>query len=141
MFRKHSPGARRNIAALLREYLGDRLSLEESELLQVVDHADRFFAGLPLRFRLIIGLILQAFAFSALFVPPLGRSFGRKPLAAQKRVYLLWVGGRSYLAYLLRQMLHAAFLGSLYTHPRVLASIGYQKQRRMDAADLGEEPA
>jgi hypothetical protein len=119
----YSVKARRTIEALARVYAAD---LSDDEVRAVVAHSERFFAALPLRFRLVVRLVLALFRGSSRLVAPRRRSFLAKSAAEQTLVYDRWFARGGYLAIVLGQILHLTFVGSVYALPGVQAAIGYE---------------
>jgi hypothetical protein len=119
----YSVKARRTIEALARVYAAD---LGDDEVRAVVAHSEQFFAALPLRFRLVVRLVLALFRWSGRLVAPRRRSFLAKSPAEQALVYDRWFARGGYLTVLLGQVLHLTFVGSVYALPRIQAKIGYE---------------
>ena len=133
MTRGYSRRQRQTIRVLARQYCAGRFELTEPEQRELVEHSQAFFVLLPLRMRLVVLSVLVLLRASAWFVSPVLHSLPTKPVSGQQRVYALWCGGSSYLSYLLRQMVHLTFIGSLYSLPRLHAAMGCVRREPTDA--------
>ena len=114
------------VVCLARAYVACAPGLPAVDEGRLTAHADAFRARLPLRMRIALRLVLAVFAAWAFLAGGL-RAFAKQPLERQARLYERFTGGRGYLRALLTQLLHLAFLGSLYAQPEVQRAIGYVK--------------
>ena len=90
-------------------------SVDDGLAARISAHGSDFRKRLPLRMRVALGAVLGLFA-TWTFLHGFRRYSGR-PVDAQARLYERFVSGRGYVRSLLAQLLHLAFLGSLYAQP------------------------